>query len=80
MLTDESDHEDPCAALNIPANNLNKPIAFDSEDEEKGVYSTQNGIRKYIIEITDQDKIKQLIEDIYNESPHFGRGFIDSSY
>jgi len=54
MLNDDSDHEDPCDALNIPANNFDRPINFDSdEDREEGVYSASHGIKKYIIEIVD---------------------------
>lgn len=35
LLNDESDHEDPCAALNMPA--IKTPV-FDSDGEEEVGY------------------------------------------
>jgi len=66
-LHDDSDYEDPCASLNIPANNNfsqrsnnnidNENDQNNSQDDE---FNQQDGARKFIVEITDKAKIKQI--------------------
>lgn len=58
-LHDESDLEDPSAQFNIPANNANEKNQDDSGDE---VYS-QSDPKKFIIEISDKNKIGEITED-----------------
>jgi len=74
LLDDESDNEDPCAQLNIPADNLKENVD-SSGDSEDGVYPTNNTFKKFIVEITDQDRIKQLLQE---QSPTFGRNYPDA--
>ena len=66
-LHDESDYEDPCASLNIPANNnfsqrSNNNIDNDNDPNGSGddEFNQQDGARKFIVEITDKAKIKQI--------------------
>jgi hypothetical protein len=81
MLNDESDHEDPCAALNIPANNLrDRPQTLDSDNDEEGVYAGHNGLKKYIVEILDQDRIKALTHEQADLSPKFGSSYLNPDF
>ena len=57
MLSDQSDHEDPIKALNNPANNFHDQNQADSDAEEKGVYNTSTGQKKYIVEIWETEKV-----------------------
>jgi hypothetical protein len=41
-LNDDSDNEDPNAALNIAADNREQIVDSDGEDEEEGIYSANN--------------------------------------
>jgi hypothetical protein len=80
MLNDDSDMEDPAKALNNPANTIqNQNNGSDSDDDEKGMFNAPNGSqKKYIVEITDQERMKELIKDC-EHSPTFGSGFIEST-
>ena len=60
-MKDDSDHEDPCAHLIIPADNQNQ-IAPEYDDEDDGVYPQNNNYKKYLVEVTDNDKIEELME------------------
>ena len=77
-LHDDSDYEDPCASLNIPANNDYSQRANNNMDNENDQnnsqddeFNQQDGARKFIVEIIDKAKIEQIQEE---SSPTFGGG------